>query len=91
MNKKWLAKVISEDTGLPLTESEAIIEILFDNITFALQSEGSILIPNFGTFKISERKARKGINPATREPIDIPASKSISFKVSKKLKEKINN
>ncbi len=90
MNKKWLAKVISEDTGFPLNESEAIIDILFSNIVFALQSEGSISIPNFGTFKISERKARQGINPQTMEKIQIPASKTVTFKVAKKLKEKIN-
>ncbi len=90
MNKKWLAKVIAEDTGFPINEAEAVIEILFANIVFALQSEGQITIPNFGTFKISERKAREGINPQTMEKIQIPASKSVSFKVSKKLKEKIN-
>ncbi len=90
MNKKWLAKVIAEDTGFPINEAEAVIEILFANIVFALQSEGQITIPNFGTFKISERKAREGINPQTMEKIQIAASKSVSFKVSKKLKEKIN-
>ena len=90
MNKKWLAKVIAEDTGFPLNEAEAVIDILFANLVFAVQSEGQITIPNFGTFKISERKERQGINPQTMEKILIPASKSVTFKASKKLKEKVN-
>ncbi len=90
MNKKWLAKVISEDTGFPLHEAEAVIDILFANLVFALQSEGKMSIPDFGTFKITERKERQGVNPKTLEKITIAASKSVTFKQSKKLKEKIN-
>ena len=44
---------------------------------------------DFGTFQITERKERKGINPITKEVINIPASKVVKFKPAKKLKEQV--
>ena len=46
-----------------------------------------ITISGFGTFEIRERAERQGINPRTREPITIAASKSIVFKPGKALKD----
>ena len=50
----------------------------------------SVSINGFGTFKISERAAREGHNPMTGEKIQIAASKSVSFKAGKDLKETVN-
>ena len=46
-----------------------------------------VSINGFGKFEVRERNARKGINPATKEEIDIPAMKSVGFKPSKTLKD----
>ena len=43
------------------------------------------------TFEVTERAARDGINPRTKETIHIPASKAPKFKAMKSLKEKVNN
>ena len=51
---------------------------------------GPVNLVGFGTFKISHRKARKGVNPRTGEQIDIAASNAITFKAGKKTKEEIN-
>ncbi|WP_346775424.1 HU family DNA-binding protein [Faecalicoccus pleomorphus] len=48
-----------------------------------------VSISDFGIFQITERAARKGINPMTKEEIDIPASNVVKFKPAKKLKEQI--
>ena len=52
--------------------------------------EDKISIFNFGTLEVKESKERKGHNPATGEPLTIPASKSVKFKQSKVLKAKLN-
>ena len=50
-----------------------------------------IQLAGFGTFEVTERAARDGINPRTKETIHIPASKAPKFKAMKSLKEKVNN
>jgi nucleoid DNA-binding protein len=52
-------------------------------------SEGRLNLNGVGTFKVNERKARKGINPKTREEIKIPASKTVGFKPTTVLKEEL--
>ena len=49
-----------------------------------------VLISGFGTFKVNERKARKGVSPKTKEAILIPESRTITFKPSNKLKDAMN-
>ena len=50
-----------------------------------------IQLAGFGTFEVTERAARDGITPRTKETIHIPASKAPKFKAMKSLKEKVNN
>ena len=49
-----------------------------------------IEIRGFGSFRVGLRKARRGLNPKTREPIQIPARRKALFRVAKKLRERIN-
>lgn len=56
-----------------------ILKQTFFHIRQQLLKGSKITIPEFGTFKIAERKARKGRNPQTGEAIDIPAKKSVKF------------
>ncbi|MCV6583986.1 MAG: HU family DNA-binding protein [Marinibacterium sp.] len=49
-----------------------------------------VSLPNFGKFKATDRAPRKGRNPATGEPIKIPATRSITFRPSKALKDRMN-
>jgi nucleoid DNA-binding protein len=57
---------------------EALVEI-----RRAVDGGESVALRGFGTFRISERSARKGRNPRTGEELDIPASRSLAFKASK--------
>ena len=54
-----------------------------------LKDNGTVDVFGFGKFSISERAARTGINPATKEKIEIAASKSVKFKASKALKDAV--
>ncbi|MEJ2188488.1 MAG: HU family DNA-binding protein [Acidobacteriota bacterium] len=80
---------IAELTGYPKTQVAMCYDLLFELISEALIADDKVTVPNFGTFQASKRPARVGRNPATGEPINIAASKSVRFKVSKNLKERL--
>ena len=87
--KAELVDKIAELTGMPKTRVAMCYDTLFDLMGEELAKGGKVAVPGFGTFQVSERPARKGRNPATGKPIKIAASKSVRFKVSKNLKEKL--
>ena len=55
-----------------------------------MKEGGKIALLGFGTFSVSEKAARKGINPKTKETIEIPARKVVKFKPGSELNEKDN-
>jgi DNA-binding protein HU-beta len=79
-----VAKVVSTKK-----EAQAVVDCIFETITNALQNQEAIQVTGFGTFKVAERKARKGRNPQTGEEIDIAASKVPKFVAGKALKEAV--
>jgi DNA-binding protein HU-beta len=80
---------VAELTGYPKTQVAMTYDLLFELMSEALAGGDKITVPNFGTFLVSESPARTGRNPATGETINIAASKSVRFKVSKNLKEQL--
>ena len=65
------------------------MDCVLSSITKALGKGDSVSLIGFGTFKVAERKARKGRNPQTGEEIDIAASKVPKFAAEKALKEAV--
>ena len=90
MNKSDVVEAVASKTGLSKKDSEAAIEAVIDAITGALQKGDQVAFTGFGTFRVTRRAARKGINPATGASIDIAASNSPKFKAGKSLKEAVN-
>jgi DNA-binding protein HU-beta len=87
--KADLVERIAGLTGIPKTHVAMVYDSIFE-ISGEMLAEGDkVSVPNFGTFMLSERPERQGRNPATGEPITIRASKSVRFKVSKNLKERL--
>jgi DNA-binding protein HU-beta len=82
--------IVDKVEGLNRRQATEAFEAVFDVIADALRSGEGAKIPGFGSFSLSERKARKGRNPATGESISIKASKAVRFKVGKELKETVN-
>jgi len=80
---------IAERTGMPKTRVALCFDYMFELMGEELAKGGKVAIPSFGTFHVAERPARKGRNPATGKQIKIAASKTVRFKVSKKLKENL--
>ena len=70
-------------------DAQAAVDCVFSSITKALEKGDTVSLIGFGTFKVAERKARKGRNPQTGEEIDIAASKAPKFAAGKALKEAV--
>ena len=90
MNKTELVKAVAEKAGQPINLTGDVVNAMLEVIGSTLVEGQEIAIAGFGTYKVSERAARTGRNPATGATIEIPASKSVSFKASKTLNEKLN-
>ncbi len=90
LNKKELAVIIAEKHDLTKKEAAEIVELVFNTITDTLKEGGKAEITGFGKFEVKERASRMGINPQTKESIEIPSTKNPTFKASKSLKEIIN-
>jgi DNA-binding protein HU-beta len=90
MTKAELVKNLKEKTSLAtLAQAEAAYDALFAILAGTLKNGDAVSISGFGSFKVVERKARKGRNPRTGEEIQIPASKAVKFTPGKALKESL--
>ncbi|MAP94182.1 MAG: DNA-binding protein [Ponticaulis sp.] len=87
MNKSELAKAVAEKCDTTPKQAVAIIDAAFDVIADTMKSKDSVTLAGFGTFATKDRAAREGINPATKEKIQIPAKTVAVFKPAKPLKE----
>ena len=90
MTKAECVKSLKEKAGLAtLIQAEAAYEALFAIIKANLGQGEAVNISGFGSFKVVNRKARKGRNPRTGKEIKIPASKAVKFSPGKALKESL--
>lgn len=90
MNKSELIEAVASSASLSKKDSEAAVNAVFETITNTLAKEEKVVLVGFGTFEVRHRAARVGRNPATKEEIQIPASKAPAFKAGKGLKDKVN-
>jgi DNA-binding protein HU-beta len=90
VNKSELIACVAEATGLTKKGAGEAVEATLDAIAGALSEGEKVTLVGFGTFEVRDRKAKRGVNPITKEPIDIPASKSAAFRPSKQLKEAVS-
>jgi DNA-binding protein HU-beta len=91
MTKAELVARIAEEASISHAQAGKALQSFINTIHDELKGAGSINIAGLGSFAITKRAARSGINPRTREPIKIPASNSVKFKCAKALKDHINS
>lgn len=89
MKREDLIKKIREEAKITKDQATVALNSVLDGVTEALQAGGTISFVGFGTFSVSQRKERKGINLQTKEPIVIPACKVPVFRAGKRLKESV--
>ena len=92
MKKTWtrndLIEEVSNNVGLPLSESSKIIEQIIEEILFSLEKGSDVKISSFGTFSIKNKRSRIGRNPKTGVEALISARNVVTFNCSNILKEK---
>ena len=87
MNKAQLINALANKCQLTRKDSDLAVNALFDIIIDQLEKGEKVQIVGFGCFDVRERPARKGRNPMTGEIIEIDASRSVSFKPGRTLKD----
>ena len=90
MNKTELVAAIAANAELSKKDSEKALKAFIDVVTEELKKGEKVQLVGFGTFEVSERPARTGINPRTKETIKIAATKNPKFKAGKALKDVVN-
>lgn len=89
MKKQDFIKAVANDAGLSQDAVSKALNSMIEVITSELKKGEAVNITGFGAFKVSERAARNGVNPKTKESIRIPAMKSPVFRAGKTFKESI--
>lgn len=89
INKDMLVHAIVEKTDLSKRDVSAVIEAFVDVVTAELRAGNKVTVTGFGTFRVSNRAARVGINPQTKAKINIPAMTVPKFTAGKTLKDAV--
>ena len=89
MNKEDLIENVQRSLGEDCSKAHArrAVESVLDSIQSGLQRDREVQLIGFGSFSVKNRKARMGVDPRTRQPIQIAASRTVGFKPGKALKE----
>lgn len=91
MNKKHLARQVSERLGLSADDASRIVDALVAVVTQGLRSDGKVLISEFGTFQVIEREPRWVRNPRNLRPVWVPGSRRPMFKPARWLRDEVGS
>jgi integration host factor subunit alpha len=90
LTKADIIKAIAEQNGYTKKKSIETVEAILEIIKRALESGEDVLISGFGKFCVKEKEERRGRNPATDETMMLAQRRVVTFKCSRKLREKTN-
>ena len=90
MNKGQLIERVASELGSTKTAASKAIEAVIACITEGIKDDSGVTISGFGTFSKKLRAARTGVNPATGQPMQIKATRTVGFKPSQALKENVD-
>ncbi|MBO5135138.1 MAG: HU family DNA-binding protein [Bacteroidaceae bacterium] len=85
MNKSELVNAIAAGAGLSKVDAKKALDATLGAITNAMKEGEKVALLGFGTFAVNERPARQGVNPATKQKIQIAAKKVVKFKAGAEL------
>lgn len=85
MNKTDLINAVAAGSGLSKVDSKKAIDAFMKAVSGELKKGGKIALVGFGTFSVTKKSARTGINPKTKQPIKIAAKKVVKFKAGSDL------
>jgi len=90
MNKADLIEAVAEKSGFTKSDAKKVLDTFIGVISEELSKGGNVRIVGFGAFHVTERTARDGIIPSTKEAIKIPSRKVAKFRAGQELKNSIN-
>jgi DNA-binding protein HU-beta len=90
MNKSELIDAIAADADITKAAAKKALDSFLANVTKSLKKGNKVTLVGFGTFSVSKRSAREGINPQTKAKIKIPAKKVAKFKAGAELSSAVN-
>ncbi len=89
MNKTELVAALAEKANVTKKDAEGVLNAFVETVTAQLKKGEKVQLIGFGSFETVKRAARKGLNPQTKKPITIPASKAPKFNAGKALKDAV--
>lgn len=89
MNKTELISAVAEGASLTKVDAKKAIDAFISAVSGELKKGGKIALVGFGTFAITQKSARTGINPKTKQPIKIAAKKVVKFKPGSELADTV--
>jgi len=89
VGRQELSKRISQQAKISQKQAGEVLEATLDSIREALQSGDEVRLVGFGSFKVRQSAARKGVNPRDRKPIEVPAKERVRFFPGKELAEAV--
>jgi len=90
VNKSELIDAIASGADISKAAAGRALDATLDAITESLRKGDQVALVGFGTFSVKQRAARTGLNPQTKEKIQIPAATVPAFKAGKALKDAVN-
>ncbi len=90
MNITELTDRVASARDISKAEAKETINAVFQAIVDAAKAGEEVSLPGFGKFKVQDKPAREGRNPATGQPMTIPASRKVSFTIAKAFKDSVN-
>ena len=87
MNKTEFINALAEKSAVSKVDAKKAVEAFVETVSSELKEGGKVALLGFGSFSVAEKSARKGVNPKTKQPIEIPARKSVKFKAGAELTE----
>lgn len=89
MTKAEMIVAVAEKTGMTKKDADKAVSAVMETVTETLKKGEKVTLTGFGTFELKTRAAHAGINPKTKAPITIAASKAPVFKAGKSLKDAV--
>lgn len=90
MNKQDIIETMAAEAGISKAKAKLALQGFTQGVQDALSTGNTVQLVGFGTFSVSERKARTGRNPKTGETLQIPAKNVVKFKAGKGLDDAVN-
>lgn len=90
MTKSDLISAIAEKASITKKDADKVLSVVIETITESLEKGEKVALTGFGTFEVRDRAEKTAMNPATKQPIKVPAKKVPAFKAGKALKEVVN-